>query len=217
MRTPPSPSRPRGAPTPAPRSCTTAGGGGRRVRVHSDKIALKKLKQFNWNLDSAVESDLLEAGSAPGAVPKADRTKAQAFFEKYKGTRFAHTALQRPAAAPDGGPSWGPALQQACALHPNRGTEPDEDSILVDGVGQLCSDLGIDPGDVVMLILAWHLQAVRMCEFTRSQFVDGLCKLGYGTCARARARAYRPASAKPSLTCALGHRRGAGRGEAGRP
>ena len=58
--------------------------------------------------------------------------------------------------------------------------EPGEDAILVDGVGQLCADLGIEPTDVVMLVLAWHFQAVRMCEFTRVQFVDGLTKLGYG-------------------------------------
>lgn len=50
----------------------------------------------------------------------------------------------------------------------------------MDGVGQLCADLGIEPTDVVMLVLAWHLQAVRMCEFTRAQFVDGLTKLGCG-------------------------------------
>ena len=31
-----------------------------------------------------------------------------------------------------------------------------------------------------MLILAWHLSAVRMCEFTRPQWLDGLAKLGYG-------------------------------------
>ena len=58
--------------------------------------------------------------------------------------------------------------------------EPGEDAILVDGVGQLCADLGIEPTDVVMLVLAWHFQAMRMCEFTRAQFVDGLTKLGYG-------------------------------------
>jgi hypothetical protein len=65
-----------------------------------------------------------------------------------------------------------------------------EDSILVDGVGQLCADLGIDPTDVAMLVLAWHLQAVRMCEFTRPQFVDGLAKLG-SVCSTAMAAAPR--------------------------
>ena len=50
----------------------------------------------------------------------------------------------------------------------------------MDGVGQFCSDLGIEPTDVVMLILSWHLQAVRMCEFTRPQFLDGMTKLGSG-------------------------------------
>jgi hypothetical protein len=51
---------------------------------HRDKVAVKKLRQFNWNLDAAVESYLLEAGPAVTA-PKADRTKLTSLFAKYKG------------------------------------------------------------------------------------------------------------------------------------
>ena len=53
---------------------------------------MKKLKQFNWNLDAAVESYLLEGGTTGGLVAKVDKAKLTALFEKYKGrlagTRF---------------------------------------------------------------------------------------------------------------------------------
>ena len=50
-----------------------------------DKVAVKKLKQYNWNLDAAVESYLLEGGTTGGPVAKVDKAKLTALFEKYKG------------------------------------------------------------------------------------------------------------------------------------
>ncbi|KAK9766037.1 Scaffold-type E3 ligase, variant 2 [Basidiobolus ranarum] len=56
--------------------------------------------------------------------------------------------------------------------------DSDEDAILVEGTEQLCNDLEVDPTDVVMLVVAWHLNAERMCEFSRKGFVDGWASLG---------------------------------------
>ncbi|KAG0352650.1 hypothetical protein BGZ54_002648 [Gamsiella multidivaricata] len=57
--------------------------------------------------------------------------------------------------------------------------EPDE--ILIEGMEKFCADLDVDPTDVVMLVMAWHLKAENMCEFTRSGFVEGWTKLGCDT------------------------------------
>ncbi|ORY06092.1 hypothetical protein K493DRAFT_296167 [Basidiobolus meristosporus CBS 931.73] len=57
--------------------------------------------------------------------------------------------------------------------------DPDEDAILVEGTERLCNDLEVDPTDVVMLVVAWHLNAERMCEFKRKGFVDGWAALGF--------------------------------------
>ena len=49
-----------------------------------------------------------------------------------------------------------------------------EDSILAEGIEQLCRDLQINPDDFRILVLAWKLNAEQMCRFTRNEFVSGL-------------------------------------------
>lgn len=51
------------------------------------------------------------------------------------------------------------------------------DSILAQGVEQLCTDLDIDPMDPVMVVLSWHLGAEVMCEYSQEEFEGGLAKL----------------------------------------
>lgn len=41
------------------------------------------------------------------------------------------------------------------------------DKIDVEGMQRFCDDLGVDPSDPVMLVLAWRLNATTMCEFGR--------------------------------------------------
>ncbi|KAJ3134710.1 DCN1-like protein 1 [Physocladia obscura] len=53
----------------------------------------------------------------------------------------------------------------------------DEDIIGVDGTEKLCEDLGVDPMDVVTLVLAYHLKCEKMCEFKRQGWIDGWTKL----------------------------------------
>ncbi|CAK9208213.1 unnamed protein product [Sphagnum tenellum] len=56
--------------------------------------------------------------------------------------------------------------------------DPYSDMILVDGVSAFCDDLQVDPGDVVMLVISWHMKAATMCEFSRQEFIEGLQMLG---------------------------------------
>ncbi|XP_053434950.1 DCN1-like protein 3 [Nycticebus coucang] len=48
-----------------------------------------------------------------------------------------------------------------------------EDAILEEGMDRFCRDLGVDPTEFRMLLLAWKFQAATMCKFTRKEFFDG--------------------------------------------
>ncbi|KAM7274977.1 hypothetical protein ACFE04_016843 [Oxalis oulophora] len=50
-----------------------------------------------------------------------------------------------------------------------------QDMILVDhGITLLCDDIHVDPQDIVMLVVSWHMKAANMCEFTKEEFISGL-------------------------------------------
>ncbi|TYJ39438.1 hypothetical protein E1A91_A04G070800v1, partial [Gossypium mustelinum] len=44
---------------------------------------------------------------------------------------------------------------------------PDIDMILVDGITLLCNDLEVDPQDIIMLVISWHMNASTMCEYSK--------------------------------------------------
>ncbi|KAG5864108.1 hypothetical protein JTB14_013478 [Gonioctena quinquepunctata] len=52
--------------------------------------------------------------------------------------------------------------------------DKSEDSILAEGIEQLCQDLQVSPDDFKILVLAWKLNAEQMCRFTRSEFITGM-------------------------------------------
>lgn len=56
--------------------------------------------------------------------------------------------------------------------------DPFCDMILADGISVFCDDLQVEPGDIVMLVISWHMKAATMCEFSRQEFVGGLQSLG---------------------------------------
>lgn len=53
--------------------------------------------------------------------------------------------------------------------------DKDEDYILADGVERFCMDLEVKPEEFTVLVLAWKFGAETMCEFSRTEFVQG-CK-----------------------------------------
>ncbi|RUS21371.1 hypothetical protein BC937DRAFT_92900 [Endogone sp. FLAS-F59071] len=110
----------------------------------SEKIAIRKLKDYNWNTEQALDSFFNDpTGGSPTSTSMTqggfDQRKLQALFDKYR--------------------------------------EPDQDAIGVDGTIKLCADLDVSPEDVVMLVVAWNLEAERMAEFSRQGFVNGWTKL----------------------------------------
>jgi hypothetical protein len=48
--------------------------------------------------------------------------------------------------------------------------------VQVDGILSLCSDLGVEPEDVVVLVLSWHMNASSMGEYSREEFEQGELK-----------------------------------------
>lgn len=48
-----------------------------------------------------------------------------------------------------------------------------------EGVLQFCEDCGVEPTDLIVLILAWKFNAKKMGEFSRPEFVEGFKSLGY--------------------------------------
>ncbi|KAJ4870465.1 hypothetical protein Rs2_47931 [Raphanus sativus] len=60
----------------------------------------------------------------------------------------------------------------------NRYKDPYSDMILAEGISVLCSDLQVEPQDIVTLVLSWHMNAATACEFSKEEFVGGLQALG---------------------------------------
>ncbi|KAL1741376.1 defective in Cullin neddylation protein 1 [Schizophyllum fasciatum] len=56
--------------------------------------------------------------------------------------------------------------------------DPDGDEIGPDGTIKLCSDLGVDPEDVVLLAVAYELKAPRLGSWTKSGWIEGWKRLG---------------------------------------
>ncbi|KAM7526909.1 hypothetical protein LguiA_016811 [Lonicera macranthoides] len=62
------------------------------------------------------------------------------------------------------------------------------DMILADGISILCNDLQVDPQDIVMLVVSWHMKAATMCEFSKQEFIGGLQSLGIDSLEKFRER-----------------------------
>ncbi|KAH0927386.1 hypothetical protein HID58_019642 [Brassica napus] len=59
-----------------------------------------------------------------------------------------------------------------------RSNDPYSDMILAEGISVLCSDLQVEPQDIVTLVLSWHMNAATACEFSKEEFFGGLQALG---------------------------------------
>ncbi|GLD91944.1 hypothetical protein PINS_up000477 [Pythium insidiosum] len=50
----------------------------------------------------------------------------------------------------------------------------DEDTINDDGILKFCEDIGIDAQDIVVLVIAWKMEAAYMGVFTRKEWAKGM-------------------------------------------
>lgn len=59
----------------------------------------------------------------------------------------------------------------------NKYRDNGEDAILAEGMEKFCVDLGVDPTEFIVLVLAWKFEASQMCRFTREEFINGCQKM----------------------------------------
>lgn len=59
----------------------------------------------------------------------------------------------------------------------NKYRDEVEDAILAEGMEKFCVDLGVDPTEYIVLVLAWKFEASQMCRFTREEFLNGCQKM----------------------------------------
>lgn len=59
----------------------------------------------------------------------------------------------------------------------NKYKDMAEESILAEGMERFCVDLGVDPTEFIVLVLAWKFEASQMCRFTREEFMNGCQKM----------------------------------------
>ncbi|KAK9065518.1 hypothetical protein SSX86_014919 [Deinandra increscens subsp. villosa] len=70
----------------------------------------------------------------------------------------------------------------------DRYKDPYADMIMAHGISTLCNDLMVDPQDIVMLVISWHMKAATMCEFSKQEFFGGLQSLGIDSLEKFRER-----------------------------
>ncbi|DBA00356.1 TPA: hypothetical protein N0F65_000541 [Lagenidium giganteum] len=54
----------------------------------------------------------------------------------------------------------------------------EEDTITEEGILKFCEDISVDPQDVLVLVIAWKMEAAYMCAFTRKEWIKGMQALG---------------------------------------
>ncbi|GFS52599.1 DCN1-like protein 5 [Trichonephila clavipes] len=57
---------------------------------------------------------------------------------------------------------------------PSRRRANDPDVIGPEGMEKFCEDIGVEPENIVMLVLAWKMEAKQMGFFSKSEWLRGL-------------------------------------------
>ncbi|KAF7144708.1 hypothetical protein RHSIM_Rhsim04G0003200 [Rhododendron simsii] len=169
----------------------------------SEKLALQALKSCDWHLEGAFDVFY----SQPQVKSYVDTRLAEELYKRYKGKRYnsvgfcsSHPLLKSLCVCFEfGRMSWVSAAlfikklnvfyhELVVAILAERTFYPYVDMILADGITLLCHDLQVDPQDVVMLVLSWHMKAATMCEFSKQEFIGGLQALGIDSLEKFRDR-----------------------------
>ncbi|KAG7395711.1 Scaffold-type E3 ligase [Phytophthora boehmeriae] len=66
--------------------------------------------------------------------------------------------------------------------------DDDEDAINEEGILKFCEDIGVDPQDVVVLVIAWKMGAAYMCAFTRKEWAKGMEAMDCDSVAKLKAK-----------------------------
>ncbi|KAG7675062.1 hypothetical protein Ndes2526B_g07910 [Nannochloris sp. 'desiccata'] len=66
--------------------------------------------------------------------------------------------------------------------------DENEDAVLAEGIMKLCEDLEVEPEDLVMLVVSYHLDAQSMGEFSQREFESGMESLGIDSLEKLKAK-----------------------------
>lgn len=70
----------------------------------------------------------------------------------------------------------------------NRADPDEEDDVIgEDGILKFCEDIGVDPQDIVVLVIAWKMEAAYMCAFTRKEWCKGMEAMGCDSISKLKA------------------------------
>lgn len=82
-------------------------------------------------------------------------------------------SLTRQVPSAPSGPSKHALIEKYFSKYKDAG----EEAILAEGMEKFCVDLGVDPTEFVVLVLAWKFGASQMCRFTKEEFLNGCQKM----------------------------------------
>nr|XP_029117201.1 DCN1-like protein 1 isoform X2 [Elaeis guineensis] len=129
----------------------------------SEKVALQALKASDWHLEGAFDFFY----SQPQIRAVTDSRHLEELYNRYKVAIFGLSSILCI-----------PLRRVIRSFSSMSISDPYVDMIMVDGVSLLCNDLQVEPQDIVMLVVSWHMKAATMCEFSRQEFISGLQSLG---------------------------------------
>ncbi|KAH9957755.1 defective in Cullin neddylation protein 1 [Russula dissimulans] len=117
-----------------------------------------------------MDNDVREFVRVTGATSR----EARRYLEKQPRLDFAIQAYLNAKEAVSPAPSSSSELEKLFNKYKDRA----DDDITVDGTLNLCSDLGVDPEDVVLLAVAYELQSPGVGRWKKTSWVSGWRGLG---------------------------------------
>lgn len=98
-------------------------------------------------------------------------------FSRRNNTPYERSAPLRQFSLSRQPPSPAPDMLPQIEQYYDKYRDSDEDAILAEGMERFCTDLGVDPTEFIVLVVAWKFGASQMCRFTREEFINGCKKL----------------------------------------
>ncbi|KAJ7493495.1 Cullin binding-domain-containing protein [Mycena latifolia] len=131
-------------------------------------------------VDKKMEENIAQFCGVTGASVK----DAKKFLDKYKRVDVAVDAYYGdPQALAAAAPPPKAAAASTSKLNTlfDKYKDPDSADITVDGTIRMCSDLEVDPEDVVLLAVAYELKSPHMAEWNRAGWLEGWKNIGCDT------------------------------------
>ncbi|KAH9966382.1 hypothetical protein BGW80DRAFT_736621 [Lactifluus volemus] len=130
-------------------------------------VSISFFKNLTMSRSSRKDGDIREFVKLTGATVR----EAKRYLDKHRHLDSAMEAYM------NGRENMTPAPGQLEKVF-NQYKDRDDEDITVDGTLNLCSDLGLDPEDVVLLAVAYELQSPRVGRWKKSGWVQGWRGLG---------------------------------------